>query len=176
MKAAEELRNSLKFVGDRVPIIRLLEIDLSGRCPGFDFEVCDNDTWDGDDDEEAYVCFAPSPTMFLREHVYTGAVKGDRSAIFTIAHEIAHVLLHRNIAKRRFARMQPGERAKTHAGSKEEQEANAFASSLLAPRSQISEWMAISEIKMRYGVSHQVAQRAKEEAEEYGRKIRNALT
>ncbi|GIP57929.1 ImmA/IrrE family metallo-endopeptidase [Paenibacillus woosongensis] len=90
----------------------------------------------------------------LREDVYERAVKDVPRDRFTIAHEIAHYLLHtpKTVA---FARANGSEKLPAYLDP--EWQANAFAGELLAPPHLIKE-MSLSEIEASCGVSRMVAE------------------
>jgi len=83
-------------------------------------------------------------------------------AVFTLAHEIAHLLLHTAKFQRKLkqlARGVPGSGTSFQTNPKEEQEANVFAGGLLIPIDMVSvdaeAWM----LQFKYRTSREVAQR-----------------
>ena len=75
-------------------IVRFIENVLPSIHPNFQFEIVEN--WELDERyAETIPAFGDQPAIIrVRESVYTAAVNGVTRAIFTLAHEVGHLLFH----------------------------------------------------------------------------------
>ncbi|WP_421416490.1 ImmA/IrrE family metallo-endopeptidase [Serratia plymuthica] len=103
--------------------------------------------------------FPQESRIILREDIYEGAVEGLGRDRMTVAHEIGHLLMHKNIA---FARAEPGVQIRAFESS--EWQAKCFSGELLVPmhHSRVLESMSVEEIAKECGVSCQAADYQKE--------------
>ena len=101
---------------------------------------------------EGYTCPRGSFIM-LREDVYTGAWEGDARARFTVAHELGHLFLHRNVPLARIKR-----RDKVPAYARAEPQANTFAAALLMPRALMLRYTTVPAVQNAFGVSKRAAE------------------
>lgn len=90
--------------------------------------------------------------MKIRRSVYDGAYSGNRRYRFTLAHEIGHLILHRDTAG--YARMESGIKRYFH---DPEYQANAFAAALLMSDRHISKEMGEEEVMNLFEVSRSAA-------------------
>ncbi len=88
----------------------------------------------------------------FREDVYERACAGDKRPRFTFAHELGHLLLHRNAPMARASR-----RDGTPAYMLAEPQANRFAATLLMPQSHLYRSDESSDLVERFGVSWEAA-------------------
>lgn len=82
---------------------------------------------------------------------------------FTIAHELAHYILHRSWAESQSYRVMPRRNIYTGPKPPQEQEADAFASHLLVPRDILRKYKgiaSISELSRMFAVSEDVIMHA----------------
>ena len=91
--------------------------------------------------------------IYIREDVYDNAAQGKGRDRMTIAHELAHYLLHRSI-RLGLARRTEGESIPRYKDP--EWQATAFAAEFLMPADEIRH-MSIYDIASTYGVSRQAA-------------------
>ena len=174
---AEDFRERFCFPSERICMIELIDYKIPSIDESFDCEVCDHDTWEGAENEEAYCSLKPSPVLYIMQNIYRGANMGDGSCRYTIAHELGHFVLHGSIAKsrklpERLARHVPGLSQKFHSTRTEEQEANAFAACLLTPVSHIEPSTSAWDLQLRYGVSREVAEKTLRDAAIFGKSVR----
>lgn len=81
-----------------VNIMRVVEITLKKLIPKFDIIVLPDEEMSA-----MAVTYPDEDIILIKESVYNGAVKGNGRDRFTIAHELAHYILHSDISIR-FAR------------------------------------------------------------------------
>ena len=127
------------------PIVEFLEFIL----PQFDFtlEICEPSEM-----EDKYAVTLPGEKVLrVREDVYINATKNNPRDLFTIAHEIGHVLFHNTTS---IALARTNERIKAYENP--EWQANTFAAELLAPSCMLK-GKAIDEIAKIYRCSKKVA-------------------
>lgn len=138
-----------------VNILRILDVlSIMWLDKGFNYQIVeDDDTRFLSPDEEAKTDIL-SGTIYIKRHVYDQAYynSGGR-AIFTIAHEIGHFVLHKMMNKIIFARNEAN--ANVWKGDPEWQ-ADAFASEFLMPYEGCIN-LTDYEIMRKYGVSKSAA-------------------
>lgn len=143
---AMKLREILDIPPDRAfPIVKFLEYIL----PQFDYtlEICDPSEM-----KDKYALTLPGEKILrIREDVYINATRNNPRDLFTIAHEIGHVLFHdsNSIVLARSS-------DEIKAFESPEWQANTFAAELLAP-SCVLFGKSIEEIVKIYGCSKEVA-------------------
>lgn len=143
---AKMLRRAFDIpINVRFPTVEFLEFGLGSL--GFDYEICDKSEL-----ENCYAKTIPEEKVVkIREDVYIRAVHGNPRDIFTILHEIGHVIFHNNRTIE-FARNE--ENIPIYMDP--EWQANTFAAELLVPADSIS-GMCEDEIVDVYGCSYEVA-------------------
>lgn len=129
----------------QIDIIRVLEHNMiSAFGDSFEMEVVEANSMSN------YALYLPeSNKMLIREDVYLAAASMNARHRFTIAHEIGHLLLHRNVKLARTDRAR-----KIYEDP--EWQANVFAAEFLAPTHLIGE-MSVTEISLAFGISRQAA-------------------
>ena len=127
------------------PVVKFMECLLEKF--EYTYEICSEEELPKD-----YARTIPSEKILqVREDVYMKAVNGNGRHIFTIAHEIGHVILH-DFETVSFARAD--EKIKVYEDP--EWQANTFAGELIAP-ADVLEDLSIDEIVEKYNCSIQVA-------------------
>ncbi len=137
------LESSLEF-----PVLYFLEHILIEILDNFEFEVVD----DPELDCEA-LAYPDNNKILVRHSVYDGAYNGNPRDLFTIAHEIGHLFMHRGSVIS-FAR---GNKRKIKPYEDPEWQANTFAGELLAPPDLIKN-LSKEEISQKCKVSRQTAE------------------
>lgn len=163
IELATKERNKRTNQNSSFDVIAAMEFGFAWSGKDFIFQIEADNEWSGKPNEEAFVEFSPRPSLTVRESVYIAAEKGDRLSRFTIAHEIAHALLHRNLAGRRLARA-AHQKYEKRTNSKQENEANIFAGALLIHFPSIKKSTTAWELQLVYNVSSDVARKAIEQA------------
>lgn len=152
-KKIRNFTNALREICDKslaheFPIIHFLENIMPIFFDSFEYDIVP----DNELDCEARA-FPNSNRILIRESVYDGAYYGNPRDLFTIAHEIGHMFLHREDTIS-FARSK-GKELKSYENP--EWQANTFAGELLAPIHLIKN-LSIDEISQKCKVSRQVAE------------------
>ena len=130
-----------------VPIDKIYEA-LHLVVPDFCFEVCEPAEM-GDDHG---LTFPAKKLIKLREDVYTGMCNGVGRDRFTGAHELAHLLMHKDPGYARKA-TQPGAPAYTNS----EWQADTFASAMLIDERRLAACRTLIEVQTTFGVSEAAA-------------------
>ena len=147
---ADKIREIFDIRNEAVPIVAMIEYMSSlgeGGTPMMGVEIVKDEELPGN-----YAEYRPATNMLIvRESVYNGACNGNGRDRFTLAHELGHFILHKNVAYG-FAR--GSERIASYIDP--EWQANTFASMLLIPREEIH-GMDEEEIAAKYLVSKQAA-------------------
>jgi Zn-dependent peptidase ImmA (M78 family) len=107
------------------PVVRILEFVLCSDEIGFNFEIVD----DVDIGDCEAISFPDKNFVTISNSVYENACDGNPRALFTLAHEIGHLLLHKNQGA--YARTNSGVDIKAYEDS--EWQANTFAAEFLMP-------------------------------------------
>ena len=108
-----------------------------------------------------------SNTIYVREAVMVGAQSGNPRDRFTLAHELGHFALRHDGAPRRNPNRQIYTSAKDRT---KEEEANLFASYLLAPTELVVACENVQEVQDKFQLSSQAAELAFERAKEDARR------
>lgn len=145
------LRATFGITGLRFPVMEVIEFVLPQLYPDFTFESGDIKEM-GDTHGLTY---PQDNLMILREDVYEGALNGIGRDRMTAAHELGHLLMHKNIA---FARAAPGVSIRAFESS--EWQAKCFSGELLVPSTHASvlKKMTVEQIASECGVSLVAAQ------------------
>ena len=140
LRRAYDISTNVKF-----PTIEFLEFGLKSL--GFDYDICDKSEL-----ENCYAKTIPEEKVVkIREDVYIRATQGNPRDIFTILHEIGHVIFHNNRTIE-FARNEE----KIPIYMDPEWQANTFAAEVLVPADCIA-GMTEDEIVDMYECSYEVA-------------------
>lgn len=140
------VRSMMKCKEPPFPITDLLEFRLARFFPGFEYDVLSMEEM-GDNHG---VTIPGENIIKIRVDVFDGAKSGNGRDRLTIAHEIGHFLLHRNVPvfTRRSPREGPVERYRDS-----EWQANCFAGELLIPFSLRNQNLTAGDLQIRCGVS-----------------------
>lgn len=163
-KMASRVRKLIDISPEKpFPIVQLLEVlgtpFEDDEPPALEVEIVADEEL-----QDNYAEYHPiSNTMLIRESVYNGACNGNGRDRFTLAHELGHFVIHRNVDYT-FARSEE----KVESYQDPEWQANTFASMLLIPRDQIA-GHTIDEVAEKYQVSKTAARIALSQAKEGNR-------
>lgn len=148
IKSADKLRERFNLANNLYfPIVEFAEIVLQKIDDEYSFEVCEKHEM-----IDKYAQYNPiSKVMTVRQDVYTQAIEGDGRARFTIAHEVAHYMLHSS----GLALARGNCEIKIYQDP--EWQANVFASELLMP-SYLIENMSAVDVAIQCQTSYQAAQ------------------
>lgn len=142
------IRRSLGVEGSmEFPTMYVLEYVLPDLIEGFSFEIIDDKHMDCE-----ALTYPNRNLIKIKESVYERACSGRARDLFTIAHEMGHLFLHRG-EKVGFARSE----REVRAYEDPEWQANTFAAELLAP-SNMLRGLGVDEICEKCKVSRQVAE------------------
>lgn len=130
---------------DSFPVVKFFEFILPSL--GYELEICGISEMP----KEYALTFPEKNLVKIREDVYVRAVDENPRDLFTLAHEIGHIIFHDNMSIS-FARSDE----KIKVFEDPEWQANTFAAELLAPSCAIK-GMLIEEIMNIYKCSRQVA-------------------
>jgi IrrE N-terminal-like domain len=135
------------------PVVEFLEFGLPRVVPGMYYDVQSKLLLGGREGAVDPIKRA----VYIREDVYDAAVRHERRARFTVAHEIGHALLHVGTLNR----VLPRQSIPTF--RQPEWQANRFAAALLMPRHLVAQYESLPEISVTFGVSeHAASVRARE--------------
>ncbi|PKC35371.1 peptidase [Pantoea ananatis 15320] len=142
----KQLRTAFKIRGLYFPVMEVVEFALPQFLPEFEFHVLSRKEMG----QTHGLTFPQESTIILREDVYIGASNGNGRDRMTVAHEIGHLLMHKNIA---FARSEPDVKIAAFVSS--EWQAKCFSGELLVPHHLASVWgeKSVEEIAKECGVS-----------------------
>jgi len=143
---AKHLRTALKIRGLYFPVMEVIEFALPQILPDFEYQVAS----EKDLGQTHGLTFPQQSIIILREDVYEGALSGNGRDRMTVAHEIGHLLMHKDIA---FARSEPN--VEIAAFESSEWQAKCFSGELLVPHHLASVWgeKSVEEIARECGVS-----------------------
>lgn len=130
------------------PIVPFIEHTIPIVVPGFDLQVVPCDEMKA----EHAIFYPRACRMIVREDVYERACNGRGRDRMTLAHELGHLVLHRNVPLARTAGSHPHE-----AFRDSEWQATAFGALLLMPTKELVECATASEAAARFGVSFAAA-------------------
>ena len=151
----EQARKIRKWLGlentDYLPVPRLLEA-LQALLDDLEFFVCEKP----DLSKGTFASYIPGlRCVIIKETYYDMACQGNGFARWTIVHEIAHHILHRNqlgsLARKANTSHKPFEDS--------EWQANAFASALLIPSYRLDDNVTVDDIVDRFGVTPAAAKK-----------------
>lgn len=120
-RVAQHVRDSFKISGIYFPIVELVE--LMNHSALIEFEIVENEEMPND----YGLTYPKRNKIIIREDVYDKAFAGDGFGRFTMAHELGHLLVHRQETV--YARNEHGGNHKTIEDS--EWQADKFAQELL---------------------------------------------
>jgi len=145
-EVALDIRSKFGIFGGRFPIIDFIEFVLPKVMTNFEFSVEDGESL-GDNHGLTY---PDDRIIILREDVYHGAIAGNGRDRMTAAHELGHLLLHKNIPLAKSDN-------RIQAFESSEWQANCFAGELLIPFEQLNVDGDLQDIANFYGVSLEAA-------------------
>lgn len=146
---AKELRIILGIDGSYFPIMEVVEFILPKLISDYELQIIDAQEMGVNHG----LTFPNSNIIQLREDVYLGAVLGKPRDRLTVAHELGHLFLHKDIPVG-FARVSR-ETIKPYESS--EWQANCFAGELLVSESHVKNGDSVYDLMERFGVSHEAA-------------------
>lgn len=140
------LRSALKITGLRFPVMEVIEFALPQFIPKFELQIGSVKEMGGTHG----LTYPQEGVLILREDIYEGALNGVGRDRMTAAHELGHLLMHKNIA---FARSEPGVKIRPFESS--EWQAKCFSGELLVPslHSNVLKGMTAEQIATDCGVS-----------------------
>lgn len=142
----KHLRAAFKIRGIYFPVMEVIEFALPRLMPDFELQIAS----EREMGPTHGLTIPQESTIILREDIYEGALSGGGRDRMTVAHEIGHLLMHKNIA---FARSEPG--VAIPAPQSSEWQAKCFSGELLVPHHLASVWgtKSVQEIATLCGVS-----------------------
>jgi hypothetical protein len=150
----DQIRARLGITTPYFPILRVVELVLPKLVEGFYLEVCDEAEMTRRFGRGCHgMTFPDENVMHIREDVYNRARHDQGRDRLTIAHELAHLLLHSGL---RFARRAS---ASTPAYASSEWQANAFAGELLVSHRHVSQCRTLHDAARLFKVSVAAAEK-----------------
>lgn len=171
---AQDYRRGFCKDDDLFHCLKHIEHDMLLRRPFCAFDYVDCLVDEDGIENSGQVVFGSSPTMQLTDEVYLAAAKAlrpiqscsglnDYSALTTVNHEIAHVVLHTNKMKGRVGaalkRGLPNSGTSFRTDFREEEEANIFGGGLQAPIDVIGDHTVPKDLQLKYRMSGMAARR-----------------
>lgn len=134
-----------------IPILEIAENTLVQIDETYSFEVVENNDLNFSYNEYAKYC-PESNTLMIKNDVYIAAYNGDGRQRFTVAHELGHYFMHRNLIG--FSRV--SDKIEIPRYMDPEWQADVFSGAFLINPNCIKK-MSTQEISQSCGVSHQAA-------------------
>lgn len=171
--AAQNFRRRFFRDQERFNPVRVIEHCLPLLYPALVTDVVDKIDVDGHP-AEAAVTFDKGILLEVTEATYLGALEciqdknfsmrtlRNAPHLFTLAHEISHILLHTKACQKKakqLARGVPGSGTSFRSNPRQEMEANVFAGGLMIPIDVVTKDVDIDTLRIRYRVSYDVAAR-----------------
>lgn len=147
---AHQLKDMFQIVEGYFPIV--LFVELLHQSEFIELEIAEESSMPND----YGLTFPRKNKIVIRQDVYDSAVDGDGFGRFTIAHELGHLMLHKQEVV--YARNQHGGKHKTYEDS--EWQADKFAQELLVDTRKVLKSYWVSNIKDEFGVSGKAAETA----------------
>ncbi len=149
---ADNLRNTLQLNASYFPIIDVLELVFPRIIPNFLLIVAA----EAEIRNKHGITYPDKDIIYLRQDVYDAACAGKGRDRFTVAHELGHLLLHKNVS---FNRTESLSKISEYAPAYKDSEwqADCFAGELLIPSSYLKNYNSISKIASEFGVSERAA-------------------
>jgi hypothetical protein len=145
---AHALRSHLQWEEPSFPIVEVMEHILPDLLSGYELQICDADELGVN-----HGLTSPDENIVrIREDVYNRACEGAGRDRMTMAHELGHLILHRDIG---MARLPPDSVIPVYMDS--EWQANCFGGELLICATHIHICGDVTEIANCFGVSTQAA-------------------
>lgn len=140
------LRGTFGITGLKFPVMEVIEFALPQLIPDFELHIGGMKEMG----ETHGLTYPQDHLLVLREDIYEGALNGVGRDRMTAAHELGHLLMHKNIA---FARAAPGVKIRPFESS--EWQAKCFSGELLVPamHSNVLKGMDAEEVAEACGVS-----------------------
>jgi hypothetical protein len=150
---ADDIRTHLKITSPYFPIVEVVEFALPKVIKGFYLDVCDEAEMTERFGRGCHgMTFPDENVMHIREDVYNRARRDEGRDRLTIAHEVAHLLLHSGL---RFARRAS---PNTPLYATSEWQANAFGGELLMSYRHVQNCTSVSEAAALFKISISAAE------------------
>jgi hypothetical protein len=147
------IRGKFGIKSARFPIVEVLELVMPRVISGFFLDICDEEEMTAQFGAGCHgMTFPDEKVMHIREDIYQRARRGEGRDRFTLAHELAHLLLH---SGQRFARRASVD---TKPFMQSEWQANCFAGELLVSYLHVRECRSHYDVAELFGVSTQAAE------------------
>lgn len=156
---AREIRRKYGKGQEYFNILRFIEVDLPEIIDNFSFVILDEEDMRMKGVEALTEVTDKEVVMYVPDDLYTKAKYGVGRARYTLAHEVAHVLMHSEeaaVLARLGAKVEPTRRYAENRRKDPEWQANEFAAELLLPR-KLAIGIGKRDLVERFGVSESVA-------------------
>ncbi|MFC7053095.1 ImmA/IrrE family metallo-endopeptidase [Hansschlegelia quercus] len=162
----ERVRKKLGIYNqEKFDIIEILSTKLKGHIAGFTLQVWADHYFT---DEEAWFD-SEGPKIVVKQSVYDGAALGNQRDVFTLTHELGHLILgHRGVRFRKTERDRQAQHDRITGD--EEHEARLFAAAFIAPTAMLYPGITVAEIRNRFILSETAAQKRLNEYNQYWRR------
>lgn len=132
----------------------ILDCVLPNAIPDFNLQIVP----DEDLGEDHAQTFPDRLQIKVKESVYLGADNGNGRDAFTLAHELGHLFLHRNVSSYARSNSQAGSQSEHKAYEDSEWQADCFAAEFLMPHAEVQKCKNVEEVMSLFGVSYHAAQ------------------
>lgn len=157
---ASELRSLLGIKEPYFPIMEIVEFVLPKLISDYELQILD----EREMGVNHGLTFPDDNIIQLREDIYVGAIEGKPRDRLTVAHELGHLFLHKDIPVG-FARVSR-ETIKPYESS--EWQANCFGGELLVSVNHTKPTDTVSDLMKRFGVSYEAATKQYQEFQKAG--------
>ncbi|NBB11836.1 ImmA/IrrE family metallo-endopeptidase [Pseudomonas sp. SLFW] len=145
ISVATDVRQRFGVTGDRYPVVQILEVGMLLLDPEFTFGVKERYLMKDDLGQTV-----PSENaIYLREDVYKRAANDVYNDRFTVAHELGHHFLHKNV---KVTFHQKHHRRKYRPQTDSEWQADIFGAALMMPVRRLIKCRSLDEAAVRFGV------------------------
>lgn len=151
---AFKLRQTFSILGvdlkGKVDIVHIIDCVIPKILPEFTLDIVPDDEL-GEDHAQT---LPDKLNIKVKESVYEGACKGVGRDLFTLAHELGHLFIHRNVSS--YARTNKVRKHKPFEDS--EWQADCFAAEFLMLHGEVMACKSVNEVKNKFGVSYTAAE------------------